>query len=75
VNVYQTVYAWEGACGATGACASAPVLQTVKSSATSDANGLVTVQPIEVSGVTQVVRIAASAGITGFASTSLAVTP
>ena len=26
VNVYQTVYAWEGACAVKGVCASAPVL-------------------------------------------------
>jgi hypothetical protein len=75
VNVYQTVYAWEGNCAAMGACAAAPVLQTVKSSATSDANGLVQVQPLRVSGVMQVIRIAASAGTKGFATASLAVTP
>ena len=75
VNFYQTVYAWEGSCGTTGACASAPVLKTAKSAATSDANGMVTVTPIEVAGVAQVVRIAAATGTKGFATVSLAVTP
>jgi hypothetical protein len=75
VNVYQTVYAWEGACGATGACASAPVLKMVRSSATSDANGVVQVTPLRVAGVAQVVRVAASTGTKGFATASLSVTP
>ncbi len=30
VNVYQTVYAWEGACAVNEVCASAPVLTTAQ---------------------------------------------
>ena len=75
VNVYQTSYAWEGACTPVGACVSAPVLATSESSATSDGSGLVVVQPLRVAGVAQMVRIAASAGTGGFTSTSLTVTP
>jgi hypothetical protein len=75
VNVYQTAYAWEGACGVTGACASAPVLTTSRSSAVSDGSGMVQVTPLRVAGVAQVVKIAASAGTRGFAVASLAVTP
>jgi len=75
VNVYQTVYAWEGACAANGVCASAPVLKTARSSAVSDGNGMVQVSPLEVPGVAQVVRIAAATGAGGFATTSVVVAP
>jgi len=75
VNIYQTVYAWEGACAVKGACASAPVLKTARSAAMSDGNGMVQVTPVVVAGVPQVVRIAAAAGVSGFATTSVAVTP
>jgi hypothetical protein len=75
VNVYQTSYAWEGACMALGPCAAAPVLATTQSSAMSDANGLVQVSPEQVAGVAQVVKIAASTGTQGFATAGLTVTP
>ena len=75
VNLYQTAYAWEGACALKGACASAPVLLTARSSAVSDGNGMVQVTPLEVPGVAQVVRIAAATGTQGFATTSVAVEP
>lgn len=75
VTVYQTAYAWEGACGNAGACAAAPVLATSRSSAVSDANGMVQVAPMRVPGVAQMVKIAASTGTRGFSTASLAVTP
>jgi hypothetical protein len=75
VTIYQTVYAWEGACPALGPCASSPVLQTSKTTATSDANGLVTVTPLEVAGVPQVVEIAVTAGVAGFLSMAVVVKP
>ncbi len=75
VNVYQTVYAWEGACGGSGVCASAPVLTTSRSVAVSDASGMVRVVPMEVAGVAQVVKIAAATGTSGFATTVVVVAP
>lgn len=75
VNIYQTAYAWEGACGLKGACASAPVLRTARSSAVSDGNGMVQVTPAEAPGVAQVVRIAAATGTFGFATASVVVMP
>jgi IPT/TIG domain len=75
VNVYQTVYAWEGACAANGVCASAPVLKTARSTAVSNGSGVVQVTPMEVSGVVQVVKIAAATGTSGFATTSVVVAP
>jgi hypothetical protein len=58
-----------------GPCAGAPVLTTSRSSAISNGSGLVQVQALEVPGVAQVVKIAASTGTQGFATTSLTVTP
>ncbi|QMV19460.1 hypothetical protein GOB94_12765 [Granulicella sp. 5B5] len=75
VNVYQTVYAWEGTCAAKGPCASAPVLKTQKATMTSDANGHVSVTPLTVSGQPQVVEMAVSSGATGFVSLSLVIAP
>jgi hypothetical protein len=75
VNVYETAYAWEGACALKGACASAPVLKTARSTAVSNESGMVQVTPIEVPGVAQVVRIAAATGTQGFATTSVTVMP
>ena len=75
VTVYQTVYAWEGACAVKGVCASAAVLSTAQGTATSDASGMVQVTPMAVPGVAQVVKIAAATGSNGFATTSVVVTP
>jgi hypothetical protein len=75
VNVYQTVYAWEGACAVRGQCASAPVLMTARSTAVSDGSGMVQVTAIELAGVAQVVKIAAVAGTKGFATTWVGVGP
>jgi protocatechuate 3,4-dioxygenase beta subunit len=75
VNVYQTAYAWEGACAVRGACASAPVLLTGRSAAVSDANGVVQVTAIEKAGVAQVVKIAAATGTRGFATTWVSLGP
>ena len=75
VNIYQTAYAWEGACALRGSCAAAPVLTTARSSAVSDGNGMVQVTPVEAPGVAQVVRIAAATGTSGFATASVVVGP
>jgi hypothetical protein len=75
VNVYQTDYAWEGSCPTQGACPAAPVLATSQTTAVSDANGLITITPLQQPGVPQVVNIAVSAGTVGFTSLSLTVTP
>jgi hypothetical protein len=75
VNIYQTAYAWEGACALKGACASAPVLMTARSTAVSDGSGMVQVTPVEAPGVAQVVKIAAATGTQGFATASVVVAP
>lgn len=75
VNVYQTVYAWEGACTGDGPCASAPVLEAQKATLTTGANGQVTVSPVTVAGQPQTVAIGVSSGATGFVSLTLVVAP
>jgi hypothetical protein len=51
------------------------VLTSSESTAVSDASGNVTVTPLEVPGLPQVVNIAAVTGTQGFVSLSLPVTP
>jgi hypothetical protein len=74
VTVYQTSYAWEGAC-TTARCPAAPVLATSQISAVSDTSGQVAVAPLQVPGVAQTVAMAATTGSTGFATTTLSVHP
>jgi hypothetical protein len=75
VSVYQTADGWEGLCPVPGRCAASPVLATVQSSAISDSSGSVTVTPLEVPGLPQVVNIAAVTGTQGFVTVSLPVMP
>ncbi len=75
VSVYQTADGWEGDCPIPGNCPSSPLLASARSSAISDASGSVTVTPLEVPGLPQVVNIAAVTGTQGFVSMSLPVTP
>ena len=75
VSVYQTADGWEGTCPVPGRCASSPVLASAQSSAISDSGGSVSVTPLEVPGLPQVVNIAAVTGTQGFVTVSLPVTP
>jgi len=75
VTVSQTVYAWEGACPVQGRCASAPVLASSRGVWVSDASGLVSVTPLQVSGVAETVGIVGAAGLSGFVSLTLVKTP
>jgi hypothetical protein len=71
VQIYQTVNAWEARCPARGACPVAPVYASSASSATSDANGVITVTPQQIAGVAGVTNIAAATGTQGFVSLAL----
>jgi hypothetical protein len=75
VTVYQTVNAWEGVCPANGRCPASPVLAASKTTAVSDANGLLTVTPLQVPGLPETVNIAAVTGAHGFATATLVRTP
>jgi hypothetical protein len=71
VTIHQTVDAAEMPCPATGACPIAPVLSASQGTATSDANGLFSVTPMQLAGIAAVTNIAVSAGTQGFVSLSL----
>ncbi len=75
VNVYQRVLAWEGPCTDTVRCPSAPVLKTSQSAGVSDPSGKVTLVPLEIGGIAQVVEIAASTGTYGFVTLTLVKAP
>ena len=75
VTVYQRVLAWEGPCASDGRCAAAPVLTSSETTLVSDANGQLTVTPLEVPGIPQTVQIAASTGTQGFATATLVKSP
>jgi hypothetical protein len=75
VSVYQTTDGWEGACAVPGRCAASPVLASTQSSAISDSSGSVSVTPLEVPGLPQVVNIAVVTGTQGFVTVSLPVMP
>jgi hypothetical protein len=75
VSIYQTVDAAETACPARGPCPIAPVLAASTASAASDANGLVSVAPMQVAGVGEVTNVAAATGTQGFVALSIAQGP
>jgi hypothetical protein len=71
VAIYQTVDAAEMPCPAHGACPVVPVLASSSGAAVSDADGLVTVTPMQVAGAAEVTNVAAATGTQGFGSLSL----
>jgi hypothetical protein len=75
VSIYQTVDAAEMACPTRGRCPIAPVLAASTASAISDANGLVSVAPMQVAGVGEVTNLAMAAGTQGFVSLALTLGP
>jgi hypothetical protein len=66
VEIYQTVDAWQPACPDRGRCPISPVLASSQSSATSDANGLLTVMPQQLAGVAGSTNLAVAVGTQGF---------
>jgi hypothetical protein len=71
VQIFQTVDAWQPACPDRGRCPIAPVLASAQSSAVSDANGLLTIVPQQISGVGETTNLAAATGTQGFISLTL----
>jgi hypothetical protein len=71
VSIYQTVDAAEMACPAHGPCPIAPVLAASTTTAVSDANGLVSVVPMQIAGVAELTNVAVAAGTQGFVSLSI----
>ena len=71
VAVHQTRDAAEGACPTRGPCPVAPVLGASATTAVSDANGQVSVTPMQIAGVAEVTNVAVAAGTQGFVSLAL----
>jgi hypothetical protein len=68
VQIYQTVNAWQLTCPDRGRCPIPPVLASSQSTATSDAYGLVTITPQQLSGSAETTNLAAATGTQGFLS-------
>ena len=71
VAIHQTVDAAEMPCPTSGPCPIAPMLAVSSTAVVSDADGLVSVTPIQVLGTAEVTNIAVAAGTQGFVSLSL----
>jgi len=71
VQIFETVNAWQPACPSRGRCPIAPVLASSQSSAVSDANGLLTIVPQQISGIAETTNLAAGTGTQGFLSLTL----
>lgn len=71
VEAHQTVDAWQGPCPDRGRCPVPPDQGAQASSATSNADGLVSVVPMQIPGAAEITNIAVAAGSQGFISLSL----
>lgn len=74
VQVNQTLEPWSVPCPAQGRCPIAPVYQRSTSTVVSDANGLITITPIE-SSQAEVTSVAGATGTQGFLSFTLVKQP
>jgi hypothetical protein len=75
VQLYQTVDAWQPACPDRGRCPIPTVLASSQISAVSDANGLVTLQPLQLPGTPGSTNLAAATGTQGFVSLTFKAQP
>jgi hypothetical protein len=71
VQVYQTVDAWQIPCPDRGRCPIPPILASTQYSLISDANGLLTITPQQLTGVAETTNLAAATGTQGFLSLTL----
>jgi hypothetical protein len=69
--IHQTVDAAEMSCPTRGPCPIAPRLAASTATAVSDANGLVSIAPMQLAATAEVTNIAVAAGTQGFVSLSL----
>jgi hypothetical protein len=70
VDIYQTLEPGV-ACPTHGRCPAQPIERQLKSTATSDANGLVTVTPLDQPSAAEITNIVVTAGTQGFVSLAL----
>lgn len=71
VEIHQTLDAWQPPCPDHGRCPVPAIYGTSATTAISNADGLITVAPMQLSGVAGVTNIAAAAGPHGFVSLAL----
>lgn len=71
VDVHQAINAWQVPCPARGRCPVPPVYGASSASAVSDANGLVSIVPIQIAGAPETTNIVAATGTEGFLSIAL----
>ncbi len=74
VDIYQAITGWQ-VCPAEGRCPAAAVYSVSHTAAVTDGNGLVLVQPKQLTGVPEVTTIAAATGTQGFLSVTLKKAP
>jgi len=70
VQIHQTVEQWTPPCPPLGRCPVAPVYEASVTSAVSDAGGMVTVTPLQISGA-EVTNVVVTSGPLGFVSLTL----
>jgi hypothetical protein len=71
VEIHQTIEAWQPPCPDRGRCPVPPIYNASTSTITSDAEGLVTLTPLQTTNIPEVTNIAATTGTQGFLSLSL----
>ena len=71
MQVYQAIDAWQPPCPSRGPCPIAPAYSSSTTSLTSDANGLITITPVQLPDTAETTNIVASTGSQGFLSLSL----
>ncbi len=75
VHLYQRVLGWEGSCAPVAHCPAAPVLASQQRVMVSDAQGALTLTPMFLPDIAQVVEVAASTGSQGFLTLTLVKAP
>ncbi len=75
VGIYQQVTGWQPPCATPGRCAVAPVYGKASTSAISDDDGLVVIDPLQYSGTAAVTRATVTAGTAGVYTVTLQKTP
>lgn len=71
VEVHQTLDAWQPPCSDHGRCPVSAVYGTSITAPISDANGLVTITPLQLTGVPAITNLAAATGLHGFLSLTM----
>jgi hypothetical protein len=71
VQVRQTIDPWTMPCPDRGRCPIAPVSNSSSTTATTDADGLITITPLEAPGTAEITNIVAATGTQGFLSLAL----